>query len=118
MRKFFAGDRFHSYAEAFARPSARSWLPFVVEGEVAAVADANFALRQIVGIPRTVKVGEFLQKWISRGRGQGALFYVAGFDPTAWELVDLSVWQEKPALEWKSDLYQLARVSIGNPIAR
>jgi uncharacterized protein DUF4865 len=118
MRKFLAGDRFHSYAEAFARPSARIWLPFVIEGEAAAVADARFSLRQIVGIPRTAKVGEFLQKWTSRRRGQGALFHVAGFDPTTWELVDLSVWQEKPALEWKSDLYQLARVSIGDPSAR
>jgi hypothetical protein len=118
MRKFLAGDRFHSYAEAFARPSARSWLPFLIEGEVTAVTDARFALRQIVRIPRTTKVGAFLQKWTSRGRGEGALFHVAGFDPTAWELVDLSVWHEKPALEWKSDLYQLARVSIGNPSAQ
>jgi Domain of unknown function (DUF4865) len=89
MRKFLAGDRFHSYAEAFARPSARSWLPFLIAGEVTAVTDARFALRQIVGIPRTAKVGALLQKWTSRRRGEGALFHVAGFDPTAWQLVDL-----------------------------
>jgi hypothetical protein len=29
-----------------------------------------------------------------------------------------SVWHKKPALEWKSDLYQLARVSIGNPLGQ
>jgi hypothetical protein len=117
MRKFLAADRFHNYAEAFARPSVRYWLPFVIEGEVPSIAGAKFALRQTVGIPRTTKVGDFLEQWNRRARGRGALFHVAAFDPTAWELVDLSVWRERPGLEWKSDLFHIAHVSLGDPLS-
>jgi hypothetical protein len=38
------------------------WLPFVIEGEVPSIAGAKFALRQTVGIPRTTKVGDFLEQ--------------------------------------------------------
>jgi hypothetical protein len=117
MRKFLISDRFYNYAETFGRPSVRSWLPFVIEGKTASVAAAKFALRQRVEVPRMIKVGDFLEQWNRRARGRDALFHVAAFDPTAWELVDLSVWQEKPEPEWKSDLYQLAHVSLGAPSA-
>lgn len=114
MRGFLVGELFDNYARAFARPSVKSWTAALVRGDVEALASARCAVRQTLGIPRQVKVGDFLEAWVERNFHPAAIVQVIGFDATNWEAVDLTVWSGAPELERpiNAHLYHLAHVSL------
>jgi hypothetical protein len=112
MARFLSGDNFHSYINAFARPPVRWWLPQSVTGDIESLSKAQFALRQIIGVPRTAKVGTFVSDWLGREKSEGALFQIVAIDPASWDLVTLSAWEHEPAPRWKADLFSLVHRSL------
>jgi uncharacterized protein DUF4865 len=114
MRGFLVGDLFDNYAQAFARPSVKSWIAQVVRGDVGALSSGRFALRQTFGIPRRAKVSDFLETRIEQNVCPAALLQVTGLDASSWEAIDLTVWREMPELKQSINghLYHLIHVSL------
>ncbi len=112
MRKFLLSDLFQNYTEAFARPIVRRWLTVDVNGELSRLVGARFALRRIFGMPRQTPAAQFVNSWVTRGVLAGSLFRVVSFDPGAWELNDLTIWEDQPPTASDGRLYTLRHVSL------
>lgn len=114
MREFLAGDLFNNYAQTFARPSTKSWMPQTVRGDTAQLASAHWAARQTFGIPRQTRVGDVLLTWAERSVYPAALLQVIGFDATSWEVIDLTVWRGRPEIKQpiNAHLYRLDHISL------
>ncbi len=112
MASFLTSDRFHSYIDAFARPPVRWWLPQSIIGDFLSLGRAQFVRRQTVGIPRKSNAGTFVSDWTKRAAADGALIQIIAFDPGQWDLVTLTLWEEKPEFQWKSELYAIEHVSV------
>jgi hypothetical protein len=114
MRGFLLSDLFDNYAQAFARPSVRSWITQAARGDAGNLASAVWAVRQTFGIPRQTRAGDFLQAWIKRNAYPTALFQVFGFDARSWEAIDLTIWNERPDIKRpiNAHLYHLIHVSL------
>jgi hypothetical protein len=114
MRGFLLSDLFDNYAQAFARPSVKSWITQVARGDAGHLASAVWAVRQTFGIPRQTRVGDFLHAWIKRNEYPTALLQVFGFDASSWEAIDLTIWRETPEVKRSinAHLYHLAHVSL------
>ena len=114
MRGFLLGDLFDKYAQAFARPSVKSWITQVARGDADNLASAVWAVRQTFGIPRQTRAGEFLQAWIKRNAHPTALLQVFGFDASSWEAVDLTIWRGTPEIKRpiNAHLYHLIHLSL------
>ena len=112
MRDFLSGDLFENYSAAFARPAVRWFLVHACRGDIASVATARYAIRRLTPFPRRVRVGAILSDWHAKFERGGALLQITGFDPTNWELIDLSVWDKLPKIGDMDHLYALARTSV------
>lgn len=113
LREFLEGDRFGNYSEVFARPSARTWLLHDITGDFDAVQDTRFLLKQVVGIPRKVKVSRFLESWRERKLASSTIIRVIAIDATTWDLVELTALKERPDLSQSinAHLYHIVHVS-------
>lgn len=109
--EFFTGGRFDGYARAFGRPEARTWFVRSVVGDFATLDGATHARRRLLPLPRLAPVGETLDAWGARLRRPEALVQVTGFDPSNWEMLDLTVWAERPPHADGGHVYELAHVS-------
>ena len=112
MRGLLAGDLFDNYAQAFARPSVRSWLIHDIFGNPLSLVDARYSLRRIVPVPRQTKVGAFLENWTRREHRSDALVQVIGLDPLNWQLADFTVWHDQPESVDLGHTYSLVHVSL------
>ncbi len=111
--EFFTGGRFDGYARAFGRPAVRTWFVHDVStADFAALAGATHFRRRLLPLPRQVPVGATLDGWGARLRRPGALVQVTGFDPANWEMLDLTVWAERPPHADGGHVYALAHVSV------
>ena len=114
MREFLVGDLFNNYAQAFARPSIKSWMPQVIRGDAAQLASAHWTARQTFGIPRQTRAGDVLLAWAERSVYPAALLQVIGFDASSWEVIDLTVWRGRPEIKQpiNAHLYRLTHISL------
>jgi hypothetical protein len=112
MRQFLSGDLFDNYSAAFARPAVRWFLVHAIRGEIASLTTARFAIRRLVPIPRRAQIGAILSQWQAKFHREGTLVQVTGFEPTNWEMADLTVWSELPEIRDFDHLYALARTSV------
>jgi len=112
MQSFLSGDLFDNYSAAFARPSVRWFLVHTVTGDLASVTTARWAIRRLIPLPRRAHIGAALANWEAKFRRPESLVQVAGFDPTSWECIDLTVWNKTPEIKDLDHLYALARTSV------
>jgi hypothetical protein len=112
MYEFLSGELFANYSAVFARPAVRWFLVHATRGDVVSVASARYAVRRLAPFPRRVPVGGSLSNWQAKFEREGAIFQVLAFDPTNWEVVDLSIWDQKPEIGNLDHLYALARTSV------
>jgi Domain of unknown function (DUF4865) len=112
MRDLLLSDLFHNYVETFARPVVRSWLPFHGEGNIGALGEARYALRQIFGIARQAPLSEVLHSWWANRPQRQALFRLVSFDSRSWEINDLCIWSSRPETVGEGRLYEIAHVSL------
>ena len=116
--EFFTGSRFDGYARAFGRPEVRTWFVHAVAGEFAALAGATHFRRRLLPLPRLLPmprqapVRETLEGWGARLRQPQSRLQVTGFDPSNWEMLDLTVWAGQPPHVDSSHVYELAHVSL------
>jgi Domain of unknown function (DUF4865) len=112
MRGFLEGELFDNYCQVFARPSVRSWLIHETMGDRGVLKESRYCLRQIIPLPRQTQIGEFLKVWTERQSTPEALYRIVGFDPFQWQLIDLTVWQNRPELRDASHRYALVHASV------
>src|SRR5215469_12020568 len=112
MRGLLAGDLFDNYAQAFARPSVRSWLIHDIFGNPLSLVDARYSLRRIVPVPRQTKVGAFLESWTRREYRSDALVQIIGLDPLDWQLDEFTGWRDRPKSVDLGHTYSLVNVSL------
>jgi hypothetical protein len=112
MRGFLEGDLFDNYSKVYARPSVRPWLIHELAGDRDALKEARYCLRQIIPLPRQMQIGEFLKGWTARQSAPAALYRIVGFDPFQWQLIDLTVWSNRPDFRDASHRYALVHVSV------
>ena len=112
MRGFLEGDLFDNYCRVFARPSVRSWLIHEARGNKGALKESRYCLRQIVPLPRHSQIGQFLNSWTERQSTPEAIYRLVGFDPFQWQLIDLTIWRDRPELRDASHRYALVHVSV------
>ena len=112
IQNFLSGDLFDNYSAAFARPAVRWFLVHAVRGDIASVATARWAIGRLAPLPRRAHIGTALSNWGAKFQRPEALVQVAGFDPTTWESIDLTVWDKTPEIRDLDHLYELARTSV------
>jgi Domain of unknown function (DUF4865) len=117
MWDFLLSDGFDNYAQAFQRPPVRIWAVSRIVGEFEALRSARFAYRRQMRIPRLAHAGKTHAQWADRDRKTGEIVRVVGIDPQRWELIELTIWADKPTLNWpeNAQLYALAHVSLPEP---
>lgn len=112
MNAFLTGNRFDGYGRAFGRPAARVWLVRGATGDFAALGRGTHFRRRLLPLPRQAPVGATLDGWGERLHRPDALVQITGYDPTHWEMLDLTVWAGPPPHADGGHLYELAHVSL------
>ncbi len=112
MHAYLSGDVFDNYSSVFARPPVRWYLVHSISGDFASVRRASYAIRRIVPFPRRVHAGALLTDWQAASRRDGALMQIIGFDAATWELIDLSIWDQRPEICDLDHRYTLVRTSV------
>jgi Domain of unknown function (DUF4865) len=114
LTSFFTGDLFENYANAFARPVPRWALVHQVNGDFSQLRRTRVAIRQNIGIPRNVHVGQFVHSWEKRQHSPNVLARVIAIDPAHWELVDFQFATERtaPPVGVNMHLYDIVHVSL------
>lgn len=112
---FLTGPGFAAVADAFGRPSVKTWI--VWHAEISPeIAKARFATRRILPIEPTESLGELraiesdvVQADIAAG---GALASVSGFEPTSWTRVNFQLWAGEPPLNKSVQAYRVGHISL------
>jgi Domain of unknown function (DUF4865) len=115
LREFLEGDGFGNYTEAFARPSARTWLLHEIVGEFDELAHTRFLLKQTVGIPRKAKVGHSLRTWAKRPLLPSTIARIIGFDSVTWEIIELTALSDRPDLNHAINAHLYSVVHVSKP---
>lgn len=116
MNRFLWGDGgFGGIVESFGRPAVRHFTGIGAAAGPAREHRPGFATRQIVRLPTAVDpsrvVAAELAEFRERAGQPGAHTTAFAIDPSTWELVRFTLWQDQPAPDVPGERYQVRHLS-------